>query len=118
MSKTLVIFFDSHGNPWATCHPNHKGAEAFGPRGAAIPAPGPSFKEADTLGLIDRGEDGDFPVLIPPDGMFEEMAKLARREDQVNDPCEHDQIAWDRGNILDSAGIFPARWAWEARLID
>jgi hypothetical protein len=115
---SMVIFFDSHGSPWATCNPNHKGAEAFGPTGAAIPAPGPNFNEAESIGLIDRGEDGDFPVLIPPAGMFQALADLSRREDWVNDPEDHDQIGYERGSIFDSSAPFPARWAWKARLID
>ena len=118
MTTTTVIFFDSWGCPWATCHPNHKGAECFGPTGAAIPAPGPTFREADNLGLINRGEDGDFPVLTPTPGLIEGLVALNRREDWVNQPEDHDQIVEERLTLFASAGLWPARWAWEARLID
>jgi len=31
------IFFDSWGDPWASCEPNDVGARAFGPTGIARP---------------------------------------------------------------------------------
>jgi len=64
MSKPIVCFFDSWGNLWETCSPEDERAEAFGPTGAAAPCPcGPTWAEAQAKGIIDMGEDGDFPVL-------------------------------------------------------
>ncbi len=117
MAFSTTIFFDSWGNPYATCSYDHKGAEAFGPTGAAIPAPGPTWAEALAAGLIDRGEDGDFPVLTPPAGLIEGLVALNRREDWVNQPEDHDQIVEERQALFARAGLWPARWAWEARLI-
>ena len=116
--NTTTIFFDSWGRPHATCSPEHEGAGAFGPRGASIEAPGPRYAEALAAGLIDHGEDGDFPVLIPPPGLVEGLVALNRREDWVNQPEDHDIIVEERLSLFASAGLWPARWAWESRLID
>ena len=117
-TMNTVIFFDSHGNPWATCSFSQEGAVAFGPTGAAIKAPGPTWLEAEAKGLIDRGEDGGFDILIAPSGLIEQIENLNRREDRCNDPEDHEDIAQERAALFARAGLWPARWAWETRLID
>jgi len=69
-----VHFYDSNGTLWQTCSADDTGAVAFGPAGCAKTCvknrgqwneepTGPTWKQALAEGLIDFGEEGDFPIL-------------------------------------------------------
>lgn len=64
MPVSRIRFWDSHGAPWETCDSTEPGAVAFGPRSVARPwTDGPNYSEAKRLGIVDDGEDGDYPTL-------------------------------------------------------